>query len=148
MNQLESAHNLNFETSNRLILTSLKNDTTTYSDLLQKNKGKWLYIGFWASWCGPCKRTMPESVKLKQALKNENLKFIYLSLNDKKENWKQAVKSYKLSSSDNYFIENGLISKVIEDLGVETIPHYLIYNPMEELVNGYVKRQGRGRKAN
>lgn len=145
--QLEREHNLNFETSDRLILTSRKNDTTTFSDMLQNNKGKWLYIDFWASWCGPCKRTMPESVKLKEALKDENVKLIYLSLNDKKENWKQAIKTYNISESDNYFIENGMVSKVIEDLGINTIPHYLIYNPKGELVNGYAKRPGKGAKS-
>lgn len=145
--QLEREHNLNFETSDMLILTSQENDTTTFSDMLQKNKGKWLYIDFWASWCGPCKRTMPESVKLKKALKDENVKLIYLSLNDKREKWKQAIKNYNISKSDNYFIENGMVSKVIENLGIKTLPHYLIYNPKGELVNGYAKRPGDGAKS-
>ncbi len=47
-------------------------------------------------------------------------------------------------NSQNYFVENGNISKVIEELGIKTIPHYLIYNPNGELVNGFANRPGKG----
>ena len=113
-------------------------------ELLKNNKGKWLYVDFWASWCKPCRETMPESNKLKKELKNENIEFIYLALNDRKENWEKAVKTDSLSNSHNYFIENGNVSKVVEDLGIKTIPHYLIYNPNGELINGFANRPGKG----
>ncbi len=146
LDKLKKDYKLDFSKSNELVLTSLKNDTLTYRNLLENNKGKWLYIDFWASWCTPCRKTMPESNKLKKELNKENIEFIYLSLNDKKENWKKAVELYGISSSQNYFIENGNVSQVIEDLGVKTIPHYLIYNPNGKLVNGFANRPGQGAK--
>lgn len=146
LNKLKKDYKLDFSKSNQLILTNLKNDTLTYRNLLENNKGKWLYIDFWASWCRSCRKTMPESNKLKKEFKGKNIEFIYLSLNDKKEKWKKAIELDKISDSQNYFIENGNTSKVIEDLLVRTIPHYLIYNPKGELVNGYANRPGRGAK--
>ena len=89
---------------------------------------------------------MPESIKLKKELKNDNIAFIYLSLNDRKKAWQLAIKSDGITSSQNYFIENGNTSKVIEELGIETIPHYLIYNPNGDLVNGFANRPGKGAK--
>ena len=137
---------MDFSKSDKLILTTIKNDTTTFSNVLKKNKGKWLYVDFWASWCIPCRETMPASVKLNEELKNENIAFIYIGLNDNKENWKNALQSNGISTSQNYFTENGNISKVVEELGINTIPHYIIYNPMGELVNGYANRPGKGAK--
>lgn len=145
--ELQKTYGLDFSMSDQLILTDLKNDTITFSNVLKQNKGKWLYIDFWASWCKPCREVMPESIKLKQALEQENVTFIYLSLNDKKKAWKQAIIKDGISTDENYFIENGNTSKIIEDLGIETIPHYLIYNPKGELVNGFAKRPGQGAKA-
>jgi thiol-disulfide isomerase/thioredoxin len=144
LDKLQKNYKLDFSRSDKLILTDLKNDTITFSNVLKNNKGKWLYVDFWASWCKPCRETMPESIKLKKELKNENIEFIYLALNDKKENWEKAIKTDSLSNSQNYFIENGNVSKVIEDLGIKTIPHYLIYNPNGELINGFANRPGKG----
>lgn len=146
LDKLKKDFKLDFSKSDKLILTNLKNDTITFKNLLESNKGKWLYIDFWASWCVPCRKTMPESKKLKKEFEKENIEFIYLSLNDKKENWKKAVELDEISDSQNYFIENGNVSQVIEDLGIKTIPHYLIYNPNGELVNGFANRPGQGAK--
>lgn len=144
ISELQKKYNLDFSKSDKLILTNLKNDTITFSNVLKNNQGKWLYIDFWASWCAPCRKTMPESNKLKKELEKKNIEFIYLSLNDKKENWIKAIESDGIFNSQNYFVENGNISKVIEELGIKTIPHYLIYNPNGELVNGFANRPGKG----
>ena len=146
LNKLEKDYKLDFSKSDKLILTDIKNDTITFSNVLKNNKGKWLYVDFWASWCKPCRETMPESNKLKKELKNENIEFIYLALNDRKENWEKAIKTDSLSNGHNYFIENGNVSKVVENLGIKTIPHYLIYNPNGELINGFANRPGKGAK--
>ncbi|KUO69144.1 MAG: hypothetical protein APF83_12325 [Lutibacter sp. BRH_c52] len=135
---------LDFDLTENLMLTSLKNESLTFDKLIEMNKGKWLYIDFWASSCVPCRKTMPASRKLKNEFKTENIEFIYLSLNDIKENWKKAIIKDSIQSGQHYFIENGNTSKVIEELNIRTIPHYLIYNPKGELINGYADRPGKG----
>lgn len=146
INELQRKYKLDFSKSDKLMLTNLETDTLTFSNVLKNNKGKWLYIDFWASWCAPCRKTMPAAKKLKKELEKENITFIYLALNDSKKDWKKAIESDGISDSQNYFIENGTVSKVIEDLRVKSIPHYLIYNPNGELVNGFANRPGQGAK--
>lgn len=47
-------------------------------------KGKILFINFWASWCGPCKKEMPELTKLSEHYKDKGL--LLLSINcDRRE---------------------------------------------------------------
>ena len=40
-------------------------------------KGKKVYLKFWASWCGPCKKSMPELMKLAEK-EDRDLKFLLL----------------------------------------------------------------------
>ena len=87
---------------------------------------------------------MPASVAMKKSLATKNVEFIYISSYDKKELWRNAMDKDGILDSQNYFMENGNVSKVIEELGIETIPHYLIYNPNGQLVNRFADRPGQG----
>ena len=69
-----------------------------------------------------------------------------MGINNTKETWKKAIATDSLSESQHYFVENGNVSKVVEDLGIKTIPHYLIYNPGGTLINGFANRPGKGAK--
>ena len=62
---------------------------------------------------------MPKSIELKKTLKKHNIEFIYLGLNDVKENWKKAIETDGISDSQHYFIENGNVSQIIDDLGIK-----------------------------
>jgi len=146
LKKLAQDYKLDFSQSDKLLMTSLQGDSTTYKNVLTQNKGKWLYIDVWASWCGPCRRAMPASKKLQKEFLDKNIAFIYLSLNDQKDDWKNAIKKDAIQEGQHYFVENGNTSKVVEDLNINTIPHYLIYNPKGELVHGFANRPGQGAK--
>lgn len=41
---------------------------------LSEQKGKVLFINFWATWCGPCLKEMPSIAKLHEQLESQGLK--------------------------------------------------------------------------
>lgn len=47
-------------------------------------KGQWLYVDFWASWCGPCKRSFPYMNELQAKYKAANFKIMAISLDAEK----------------------------------------------------------------
>lgn len=144
LRKLKEDYKLNFNLSDKLILTDLKGETIEFHDMIAKNNGKILYLDFWASWCAPCRKTMPASRKLQQTLTGKNIEFIYLAFNDDNAKWRSAIKKDSLQDSQHYFIENANTSLIVEDLGIKTIPHYIIYNGQGEIINGFAKRPGEG----
>lgn len=46
---------------------------------LESTRGKWVFLHFWASWCGPCKEEMPAIQKMSETL--DNVKFEIVLIN-------------------------------------------------------------------
>jgi thiol-disulfide isomerase/thioredoxin len=68
--------------------TDINGNTLTLSDL----KGKYVLIDFWASWCVPCRKSMPHVKELYTQYKNKGLEIIGVSDDDNDSTaWKKAV---------------------------------------------------------
>ena len=82
-------------TDNRLDFTvaSLKGDSIKLSSL----KGKILLLDFWASWCGPCRISNKQLVKLYSKYKDKGFEILGVSLDDESKNWKKAVSKDKIT---------------------------------------------------
>lgn len=54
-------------------------------------KKQYVLVDFWASWCGPCCREMPNVVEAYKKYKSKGLEIVGVSLDQKKEPWLAAV---------------------------------------------------------
>ncbi|MFR6541284.1 MAG: redoxin domain-containing protein [Butyricimonas virosa] len=59
-------------------------------------RGKYVLVDFWASWCGPCMREMPNVVKLYKECKGKNFEIVGISLDQKRDAWLNAVEKNKM----------------------------------------------------
>ncbi|MDR4987430.1 MAG: TlpA disulfide reductase family protein [Bacteroidales bacterium] len=70
------------------VMTDIEGNTVSLHDFY----GKVVYLKFWASWCGPCMRQVPPAAELKKRLADEeDLVFLYVSIDRDEEAWRSAV---------------------------------------------------------
>lgn len=46
---------------------------------LNDSKGHWVFVHFWASWCGPCRKEMPAIQNMWQKMKNKGMKIALIN---------------------------------------------------------------------
>lgn len=90
---------------------------------LSSLKGKVVLIDFWASWCGPCRRTMPDLKKLYEKYKDKGFEIYGVSLDADAAAWKRAIKTDGITWTQ----VNDAPGKVAGDWNINYIPQtYLI----------------------
>ncbi|PYF73854.1 TlpA disulfide reductase family protein [Pedobacter nutrimenti] len=95
---------------------------------LDKYKGKYILIDFWASWCMPCLQENPNLQRVHQQFKNKNFELISVSLDTDKKNWLTAVEAYRmvwLQLSDL----RGWNNKAAQEYAINEIPQNFLINP-------------------
>lgn len=66
---------------------SKENNVTTlqgFEELVASHKGKVIYLDFWASWCGPCRKSFPWMNTMQQQYQQEGLVVISVNLDNDK----------------------------------------------------------------
>ena len=134
-NHLVEKYNIKFSIKNDLDLLNPEGESTTFEELITSLKGKVIYIDFWASWCAPCIREMPSSLEIQNEFSSQDLAYIYLSTDRKKQPWKHALERHELNSGIHYRIDNAGYNTKMQELNVPALPHYMIYDRNGQLVN-------------
>ena len=98
-------------------------------DIELKNfAGKYILLDFWASWCGPCRNEMPNVVKLYKECKGKNFEIIGISLDQKPEPWKKAVKDLKMTwpQACDFQVWYGPVAR---KYNLSAVPYTVLINP-------------------
>lgn len=118
-----------------LVLQDLTGRICSLAEIIEKHKGKVIHADLWASWCGPCRKEMPASKRLRERVDSEKVIFLYISTDHGESEWKQAMNELGLENiGDNYRIMSDE-SDFLKEIKLRYIPRYLIFDMEGKLVN-------------
>ncbi|ESU26535.1 Thiol-disulfide isomerase and thioredoxin [Flavobacterium limnosediminis JC2902] len=108
---------------------------------LESLKGKYVYIDVWATWCGPCRREIPNLQKVEEQFHGKNIEFVSLSIDAKKdyEKWRKFVEDKKLGGIQ-LFADSDWSSKFVQDYAIEGIPRFILIDPNGNIVSADAPR--------
>ena len=113
-------------------------DINDNKKIISNSENKILLLNFWATWCAPCIKEIPELIELKEKFKKSvEVYFISVDFNVKKT----VPKFLKKNKLENLLIFNDEKLKVSNKFGVKVMPTTVIINQsFEEIaqVKGYV----------
>lgn len=96
---------------------------------LDKLKGKYVLIDFWASWCGPCIGEIKYLKEAYQKYGKKNVVFLSISVDKDETAWKTAVEKHNLTWHQLRDTE-----KVADDYKVSGIPRILLINKEGKII--------------
>ena len=88
---------------------------------LSKLKGKVVLVDFWATWCGPCMKELPNVKAAYEKWHDQGLEIVGISFDNKKEALNHVLKKEKMEWPQ-YFDGRGWENRLGEKAGIESIP--------------------------
>jgi peroxiredoxin len=112
---------------------------------LSENRGKVIMLNFWGTWCGPCRREIPDFNKLHAKYQKDGLEIVGVTLTSgSSKNILEFMKDWNMEYTVLTDIDNYETQKVTSDYGraigrpITGIPTTLIIDQEGYIVKGYI----------
>ena len=96
--------------------------------LIEPYLGKIIYVDIWGTWCAPCRQNLKESWRVREALKDYDIVYLFLANNSSDEAWKSIISEYNLTGPNcvHYNLPADQQSAIESYIGVNGYPTYKI----------------------
>lgn len=98
-------------------------------------RGKYVLVDFWASWCVPCRKSIPKLRQLYNKYKHKSpFELLSVSLDEEKESWLSAIREQQhtwISLGDG----KGFQSPAAFSYGVKAIPFTILIDPNGKILS-------------
>lgn len=138
----------NNQTKQKLKDIKFKNDCTVntvpkdagenvFETIMQKYKGRVVYVDFWATWCGPCRSGITRIKPLKEEMSKDDVAFVYITNNSSPENkWKSMISDIK---GEHYRVSKDEWNYLSSKFNITGIPHYVLVDKNGTVVKPHLR---------
>jgi len=104
-------------------------------------KGKYIYIDFWATWCGPCKEEIPYLKDLEKEYTGRNILFVSISFDSEKDHdkWRDFVHDNELTGIQ-LFADSASHEVLSSAFNIKLIPRFVLLDPEGRIVDANAPR--------
>ena len=94
--------------------------------LIEPYQGKLIYVDIWGTWCAPCRKNLKESWRVREALKDYDIVYLFLANKSSDEAWKSVISEYNLTGSNcvHYNLPADQQAAIEHYVGVNGYPTY------------------------
>jgi len=110
--------------------TSLK----SFQNLISSHKGKVIYLDFWASWCGPCRKSFPWLNDMQQKYQQQGLVVISVNV----DNQKSLAEEFLNDTPANFTVFYDPKGKVARKFKLKGMPSSYLIDRLGEIVETHV----------
>ncbi|MEL7144954.1 MAG: TlpA disulfide reductase family protein [Bacteroidota bacterium] len=103
-------------------------------------RDKTIYINFWATWCKPCIKNIPElNAMVNEFSEKDDIVFLNICLKSEKKKWLNFLSSNQLTGV-NLFAEGNWDKKLASYFNISGVPHYVILEKENTLRKNYANK--------
>jgi thiol-disulfide isomerase/thioredoxin len=104
-----------------------------FDAIVNKYKGKVIYVDFWATWCGPCRMGIEQIKPLKEELAGKDIVFVYITdQSSPQSTWSNLIPDIK---GEHYRVSNDEWNFLHAKFNISGIPHYVLVEKTGEIIN-------------
>ena len=107
--------------------------TATGQHKLSDYQGQVVYLDFWASWCGPCRRENPNVKRVYETYKDQGFEILGVSLDRTKDRWLKAIADDELPWPHVSDLQ-GWKNEVAVMYSVSSIPHTILLDAEGKII--------------
>lgn len=103
-------------------------------EVLSQFENKIVYLDFWASWCSPCLRSIPQTMKFADHYRNKDVVVIYVGNRDQRSSLENAIKKHGILGK--HIILNQNETEIWrKEFEVGGIPTYILLDRNQKVID-------------
>ncbi|WP_259367804.1 TlpA disulfide reductase family protein [Colwellia sp. MB02u-14] len=114
--------------------TAEKNVLQNFETLISSHKGKVIYVDFWASWCGPCRKSFPWMNNIQDKYQQQGLVIISVNV----DNNKALADKFLAEIPSNFTVFYDPKGKVARQYKLKGMPSSYIIDRSGKVVSAHV----------